>query len=221
MAIAFRGLSTAASAIPSVVLSAIVMSTYDVSARHPTAQPKDTRGLLRSRDKKPIARLGMPSKSSPLRACDRFVRDELTKTGVMEPQQQANARNGRADSARHARSYALRPDLLLVAKPGRTMVRQDRARCDRPRRLHLRAGPQAKTHALPPSVQQAAIAREVEVLRPVASHCFHFKRYGPLGRPTSAFDSTQVVSRRRHLCLDVSTAAMYACSCVRHKYIAL
>ncbi|MGK2913440.1 MAG: hypothetical protein ACSLE5_03115, partial [Porticoccaceae bacterium] len=43
-----------------------------------------------------------------------------------------------------------------------------------------RAGPQAKTHALHPSIQQATQAREVEVLRSFASNYFHFNCYGPL-----------------------------------------
>ena len=40
------------------------------------------------------------------------------------------------------RSSALHSDLLVLAQPGRAVVRQDRARRDRPRRLHLGARPQ-------------------------------------------------------------------------------
>ena len=65
----------------------------------------------------------------------------------------------------HQRSSALHPDLLVLAQPGRAVVRQDRARRDRPRRLHLRARPEEKAHALHPPLQQAAQTREVEVLR--------------------------------------------------------
>ena len=42
------------------------------------------------------------------------------------------------------RSSALHADLLVLAQPGRAVVRQDRARRDRPRRLHFRARPRSE-----------------------------------------------------------------------------
>jgi hypothetical protein len=57
-------------------------------------------------------------------------------------------------------SLALHSDLLVVAQPSRAVVRQDRARRHRPRRVHFRLRPQEKAHALHPSVQQ--IARTVK-----------------------------------------------------------
>ena len=52
------------------------------------------------------------------------------------------------------RSSALHADLLVLAQPGRAVVRQDRARRDRPRRLHLGHRPRTEAHALHPPVQQ-------------------------------------------------------------------
>jgi hypothetical protein len=46
------------------------------------------------------------------------------------------------------------PTLLLVAQPGRVVVREDRARRDRPRHLHLPLRPEAQAHAIHPSVQR-------------------------------------------------------------------
>src|SRR4029434_2512338 len=71
-------------------------------------------------------------------------------------------------------------NLLVLAQPGRAVVRKDRARRDRQRRLHVGARPQEKAHALHPSLQQAAQTREVEVLRSLKTDCFYFNCYGPL-----------------------------------------
>jgi hypothetical protein len=64
-----------------------------------------------------------------------------------------------------AGSPALHSNLLIVAQPGGAVVLQDRTRCHRPRRLHLAAGLEAKTDALPPPIQPSPQDRKVEVLR--------------------------------------------------------
>src|SRR5439155_26379172 len=75
---------------------------------------------------------------------------------------------------------ALHAHLLVVAKTGRTMVRQNRTRRDRPWRVHFGARSQAKAHALHPSVQPAAETGEVEVLRSITPNQFGFSCYSPL-----------------------------------------
>lgn len=47
-----------------------------------------------------------------------------------------------------------------VSESGRTVVRQDLARCHRTRRIHFRAGPEEKAHAQYPSIQQSTANRE-------------------------------------------------------------
>ncbi len=83
-------------------------------------------------------------------------------------------------AAHPQRSSALHSDLLLVAQPSRTVVRQDRTRRHRARRLHLRPRSEAKTHALHPPVQQSARNREVEVRRSSATHQYTISWYRPL-----------------------------------------
>ncbi len=62
-------------------------------------------------------------------------------------------------------SSALHSHLLVLAQPGRAVVRQDRARRDRTRRVHFGSRSEEKAHPLHPQVQRAAQAREVEVFR--------------------------------------------------------
>jgi hypothetical protein len=57
---------------------------------------------------------------------------------------------------------------------------QDRARRHRSGRLHLRARPEKKTHALHPPIQQTSQACEAEVFRCIASHYSRVNRYRPL-----------------------------------------
>jgi len=85
-----------------------------------------------------------------------------------------------SDIVASQRSYALHPDLLVLAQPGGVVVRQGRTRRDRTRRVHLRARSEEKTHALHPQVQRTAQASEVEVLRPNTSNHSRFNRYSPL-----------------------------------------
>ena len=63
------------------------------------------------------------------------------------------------------RSYAFHPDLLFLAQPSRTVVCQDPARCDRPRRVHFSQRLGEKTLALHPPLQQRAKNREVEIFQ--------------------------------------------------------
>ena len=77
-------------------------------------------------------------------------------------------------------SPALHSDLLLVAQPGRAVVRQDRTRCHRPRRVHFRLRPEEKAHALHPPLQQIAPNREVEVRRSIPTHQYTISWYRPL-----------------------------------------
>src|ERR1700722_5882877 len=72
-----------------------------------------------------------------------------------------------------------------MAQPGRTVVRQDRARRHRTRRLHFGARSQKKTHAIHPPVQQAAQTREVEILRHVTRNYYRINRYSPLATATA------------------------------------
>src|SRR5207249_5162647 len=68
----------------------------------------------------------------------------------------------------------------VVAKPGRAVVRPDRARRHRPRRLHLRPRSAPKTHAVHPPVQQGSQNYKVALPRPDTSHHSRFTRYSPL-----------------------------------------
>ena len=79
-------------------------------------------------------------------------------------------------------SPALHPDLLLLAQPGRAVVRQDRARRHRSRRVHFRLRPEEKAHALHPPVQQVAAYREVEICRSIATHQYTISCYRPLAQ---------------------------------------
>src|SRR6218665_1242841 len=64
-----------------------------------------------------------------------------------------------------------------MAQPGRAVVRQDRARRDRSRRIHLGTRSQEKAHALHPQVQRASQVRAVEVLRPHSENYYLFNHY--------------------------------------------
>ena len=79
------------------------------------------------------------------------------------------------------RSSALHADLFVVAQSGRTLVRQDRARCDRPRRLHLGHRPGAQAHALHPSLQPTRRAHQMDLPRLLAQNqpYFRFSCYRP------------------------------------------
>ena len=68
------------------------------------------------------------------------------------------------------RPVPLHTHLLLMAQPGRTLVRENRARGHRPRRLYLRArsGPQAAT--LHQRLFSQCSAYPLEVLRPLSPH---------------------------------------------------
>src|SRR5204863_9067761 len=89
----------------------------------------------------------------------------------------ASARVSRGASER---ASALHPDLLILAQPGGVVVRQDRARRDRPRHLHLRLRSEEKAHALHPSVQQGPANSEVEVRRSKQTSRYRFSCYRPL-----------------------------------------
>src|SRR6218665_16243 len=67
-----------------------------------------------------------------------------------------------------------------MAQPGRAVVRQDRARRDRSRRIHLGTRSQEKAHALHPQVQRASQVRAVEVLRPHSEDYSLFNHYRQL-----------------------------------------
>src|ERR1700732_572279 len=79
-----------------------------------------------------------------------------------------------------------------MAQPGRTVVRQDRARRHRTRRLHFGARSKKKTHAIHPPVQQAAQTREVEILRHVTKNYYRINRYSPLVRSVHEFLATEL-----------------------------
>src|SRR6266446_10142814 len=64
----------------------------------------------------------------------------------------------------------LHPDLLLLAQSGRKLVRQDRARCHRPRCLHLGQGLGPQAHALHPPLQSRSHAHQVDLPRPLTAH---------------------------------------------------
>src|SRR5713226_57624 len=64
----------------------------------------------------------------------------------------------------------LHPDLLLLAQSGRKLVRQDRARCHRPRCLHLGQGLGPQAHTLHPSLQSRSQAHQVDLPRPLTAH---------------------------------------------------
>src|ERR1035441_1281169 len=80
-------------------------------------------------------------------------------------------------------SLALHPDLLLVAQPDRTLVRQDRARHHCPRRVHVVGRLAEKAHEVHPALQQGAKDRKVVLLRSYASHHSQFSRYSPRDTP--------------------------------------
>ena len=62
------------------------------------------------------------------------------------------------------------PDLLLLAQPGRKLVRQDRTRGHRPRSLHLGQGLGAQAYALHPSLQSRSQAPQVDLSRPFTAY---------------------------------------------------
>ena len=76
----------------------------------------------------------------------------------------------------------LHADLLLLAQPGRKLVRQDRARCHCSRSLHLGQGPGAQADALHPPLQSRSQTHQVDLPRPQPSYqCrYHFTCYRPL-----------------------------------------
>src|SRR6218665_790868 len=67
-----------------------------------------------------------------------------------------------------------------MAQPGCAVVRQDRARRDRSRRIHLGTRSQEKAHALHPQVQRATQVRAVGVLLPNSENYYSFNHYSPL-----------------------------------------
>src|SRR6218665_1015901 len=67
-----------------------------------------------------------------------------------------------------------------MAQPGRAVVRQDRARRDRSRRIHPGARSQEKAHALHPQVRRASQVRAVEVLRHNSENYSLLNHYSPL-----------------------------------------
>jgi transposase len=97
---------------------------------------------------------------------------------VIGPQDRARRRVPRATSQR---ASALHSDLFVLAQPGRIVVRQDRARCHRPRRIHFCARSEEKTHALHPPIQQNSETCEMEVLRSHTTNHSQFSCYSPLG----------------------------------------
>ncbi len=64
---------------------------------------------------------------------------------------------------------------------GRAVVRQDRARRHRPRRVHLSTRSEDKLMPLYPSLQQNTPDRKVEVLRSQSPYYSHISCYSPLG----------------------------------------
>ena len=95
------------------------------------------------------------------------------------------------------RSLALHSDLLVMVEPGRAVVRQDRARCDRSRRVHFGRRPQEKTHALHPPVQQTdAKPVKWKYFDPITSNCSRFNRYRPLGTGFSRCGMRQEIAYR-------------------------
>jgi len=88
-----------------------------------------------------------------------------------------------------------------VAEPGRIVVRQDRTRRDRPRRVHFGARSEEETHALHPPIQQGTENREVEVLRSEPSYRpFHISCYSPLVR--SATSDIELTELRQKDCFE-------------------
>ena len=77
-------------------------------------------------------------------------------------------------------SLALHSDLLFMAESSRAVVRQDRARRHRARRIHFRLRSEEKALAIHPSVQQIAPYREVEICRSIAPYQYTISWYRPL-----------------------------------------
>src|SRR5258708_6062676 len=67
-----------------------------------------------------------------------------------------------------------------MVQSSRAVVRQDRTRCDRARRIHFGLRSQERTHALHPSLQQIASHREVEICRSFAPYQYTISWYRPL-----------------------------------------
>jgi hypothetical protein len=79
-------------------------------------------------------------------------------------------------------SLALHFDLLVVAQPGRTVVRQNLTRRHRARGFHFRVRSEEKAHALHPAVPRVAVYGEVEICRPFSSWQYTIICYRPLVR---------------------------------------
>src|SRR5882724_3840426 len=104
-------------------------------------------------------------------------RDSCDRRQPLGPQD----RDGhRVPGAPSARSPALHPDVLFLAQPDRALVRQDRARCDCSRGVHLDPRPAEKAHEIHPPLQPGPEDCEVALLRSHAPHHSQFNRYGPL-----------------------------------------
>jgi hypothetical protein len=73
------------------------------------------------------------------------------------------------------------------------VVRQDRARRHRTRRLHLRPRPAPKAHAVHPPVQQSPQNHKVALPQPDTSHHSRFSRYSPLAPFFGFFGSAGVL----------------------------
>src|SRR6218665_3068761 len=94
-----------------------------------------------------------------------------------------------------------------MAQPGRAVVRQDRARRDRSRRIHLGTRSQEKAHALHPQVQRASQVRAVEVLRPHSENYYLFNHYST---PAMRFlTDPPAVRRQDQACLWVKASGLW------------
>src|SRR5712692_9365033 len=100
---------------------------------------------------------------------------EYYRHGTLSLYAALNTRNGAVLWAKPPRGTPqspspLHPDLLLLAQSGRKLVRQDRARCHRPRCLHLGQGLGPQAHTLHPSLQSRSQAHQVDLPRPLTAH---------------------------------------------------